>query len=506
MFSKRRANGASAETTTSLEASALGEATAEGGIAGELDEGGGAEEYRSPRYRAYKRQLNERKKEKEHTCLNKKAQSAKSSSDLLRQAFSAQQIALSQELDLAQRTLRKRSTKEKKKSNERGSGIVYFDVIVIEAEKLSSENNEAIKACCSVQLQDSSQVARTVATLSSRTFSWNTSFTFSYAEEKEDEADTEQRKSHLLEFTIKNKLQKGSILGKLVLDVSSFSMNQVHDLWLDLRHPLYEAPEEWLWSGPQSDRGSLQRSTAQSCGFLHCRVQRHQHFSKGMLAHLGVPLKGIPVRVAVGDIVMFSERVATAKRAMHLATGSEWDHLAMIAVYEDDKKKTKEKDEEENGSPNIKLVLLEATKVGVDACNLNVRLQSYRESARLGIRRLQHFPRTPRCYNVVQEFVESVLGKPYHLNLVEIFKGLVGKQQLANPEEHEEGFFCSQLVAAAYQKLELLPSTVASTNYLPHHFDQAEDKEKEEERHQVKLFGFVGFEPIVIIPKRKAQN
>jgi len=53
----------------------------------------------------------------------------------------------------------------------------------------------------------------------------------------------------------------------------------------------------------------------------------------------------------------------------------------------------------------------------------------------------------------LEEFIRVHKGKRYRLNPLDLFKSSKSSEQ-----QVDEGFFCSELVAAAYQSLGLLPN------------------------------------------------
>lgn len=65
-----------------------------------------------------------------------------------------------------------------------------------------------------------------------------------------------------------------------------------------------------------------------------------------------------------------------------------------------------------------------------------------------GIRRLE-VKRKRAMIEAMMDFVEEVVGKPYNRNLVQLVKGQFGN----NDKDNLNQYFCSQLVAAAYQRM-----------------------------------------------------
>jgi hypothetical protein len=81
----------------------------------------------------------------------------------------------------------------------------------------------------------------------------------------------------------------------------------------------------------------------------------------------------------------------------------------------------------------------------------------------------------------LEEFIKIHKGKRYRLNPLDLFKNqqsksslirsqspeLIALQPPAPEDEEESGFFCSELVAAAYQYLGILPEERAPSYYWP---------------------------------------
>lgn len=64
------------------------------------------------------------------------------------------------------------------------------------------------------------------------------------------------------------------------------------------------------------------------------------------------------------------------------------------------------------------------------------------------------------------EFVEEVSGRPYKQDWIQ----LVRASYNANEEDDLSSMFCSQLIAAAYQRLGLISNEVCSNNFVPSDF------------------------------------
>ena len=64
------------------------------------------------------------------------------------------------------------------------------------------------------------------------------------------------------------------------------------------------------------------------------------------------------------------------------------------------------------------------------------------------------------------EFVDEVIGRPYKQDWIQ----LVRASYNANEEDDLSSLFCSQLVAAAYQRFGLISQEVCSNNFVPSDF------------------------------------
>lgn len=65
----------------------------------------------------------------------------------------------------------------------------------------------------------------------------------------------------------------------------------------------------------------------------------------------------------------------------------------------------------------------------------------------------------------LEKFVKSAVGKPYSLSITKLFRK---KSFIDGPEsEPDRTYFCSELIAAAYKRAELLSPIIASSTYWP---------------------------------------
>ena len=80
----------------------------------------------------------------------------------------------------------------------------------------------------------------------------------------------------------------------------------------------------------------------------------------------------------------------------------------------------------------------------------------------------------------VNEFIESTKGKQYSLKEIQICcHGKMKEHQRQNKWDKQHGFFCSQLVAAAYHKCGLISDNINAGHYLPGTFSRYSDMKLE---------------------------
>ena len=167
-----------------------------------------------------------------------------------------------------------------------------------------------------------------------------------------------------------------------------------------------------------------------------------------------------------GDIVLFSGKGAVSN-IIKLATSSAWSHVGMVlrlpqsgAVFL----------WESTTLSNLKDVVDGKAKRGVQLVLLSDRLRTY--DGRAQIRHLESFDVTEGMYYNLMQFREDVRGRTYEESRVELAKAAYDGPLGAN-EEDLSSLFCSELVAEAYQRLELLaepPLGLPSNEYTPRDF------------------------------------
>jgi len=153
--------------------------------------------------------------------------------------------------------------------------------------------------------------------------------------------------------------------------------------------------------------------------------------------------------VNVGDVILFksSNMMSGLQR---VATRSEWDHCGIVVKLR-----------------RGQLFLLESTGDGVGCYPLKNRIRAYGvEFARyMAVRRLLG-PRNRNFMVKLVEFTNQVNGAKYKLG----FRKLMTSQTLK--ESSKDGFFCSELVAAAWQEVKAMKDDKAPNAYWPTDFGE----------------------------------
>lgn len=151
-----------------------------------------------------------------------------------------------------------------------------------------------------------------------------------------------------------------------------------------------------------------------------------------------------------GDLLLFKNKnLATCMQ--RLFSNSEYDHIGMIYKY-----------------PGGDISFLESTKeAGVSICywddfisnawGLNYEKISYRKLETIDRKGLSER---------LEEFIQKVLGKKFSFNTVKLLS------RFAPAKSDSQGFFCSELVAKAYQEIGLIDETTTASSYWPGDFSE----------------------------------
>jgi len=139
-------------------------------------------------------------------------------------------------------------------------------------------------------------------------------------------------------------------------------------------------------------------------------------------------------------------------------TRSEYDHVGMILKYS-----------------NGEIVLFESTgREGVGLC----RWRTFKKNnwhllySKMVYRKLD-IERTDDMVNKIEKFVKATVGKKYKVSATKLLKK---KSDFEEEIRDDQTFFCSELVAACYKRIGLLPKEIPSSSYLPGTFSEKKKK------------------------------
>lgn len=154
-----------------------------------------------------------------------------------------------------------------------------------------------------------------------------------------------------------------------------------------------------------------------------------------------------------GDLILFRS-VNPLSSLQRRFTGGDYDHVGMVIPRGD-----------------VGYCLLEATGEGVTCYPLEDRLVAYADGFcdLVALRKLK-FERTKERLLQLMNYTNRVEGRPYHLNLSTLAGGRRGGSETDKGEK--TAYFCSELVAEAMKKMDLLDGVNKRMSYwLPHHFN-----------------------------------
>eukprot|EP01090_Pellita_catalonica_P013749 TRINITY_DN3333_c0_g1_i3.p1 TRINITY_DN3333_c0_g1~~TRINITY_DN3333_c0_g1_i3.p1 ORF type:complete len:779 (-),score=169.29 TRINITY_DN3333_c0_g1_i3:15-2351(-) len=194
-------------------------------------------------------------------------------------------------------------------------------------------------------------------------------------------------------------------------------------------------------------------STKPDAPIISFSVDKVYKSTDGLFKQHGYPIPSLPLRLQVGDMILFSQSSVTSM-GTKLVSMSKWDHAAIVIPSRNPNNVDKQ---------NAQCMsLFEATRDGVKSYPLSLRLKFYLETTKLGIRKL-YGNKSPMMISKLVDFVTEVEGRAYKKNPLELTKLLFS----GNSKDNQKDLFCSQLVAAAYQRMELMPSDIPANNFLP---------------------------------------
>jgi len=165
-----------------------------------------------------------------------------------------------------------------------------------------------------------------------------------------------------------------------------------------------------------------------------------------------------------GDIVLFRTQ-GTLPAIQRTVLSSEYDHVAIVVS-----KNISQACRSLNYGSS--LYLLESTNEGVHTYPLKSRLRAWHLSgAYIVIRRLIYEKMSKgKIEKALQDFTSDAEGKSYGLNPIKLLRRKA-------EDKPSETYFCSELVASAYQTLGVLPKqdTLAASTYYPSSFAEKHD-------------------------------
>lgn len=97
--------------------------------------------------------------------------------------------------------------------------------------------------------------------------------------------------------------------------------------------------------------------------------------------------------------------------------------------------------------------------------------------SKIAYRRLLGINRDEKFKEEVQSFMVKTLGKPYNMNVGQLWNGK--REDLDHEDEilmNKQGFFCSELIACLLKRLNLLDKNVSATQYWPGNFSTEDPK------------------------------
>jgi hypothetical protein len=187
--------------------------------------------------------------------------------------------------------------------------------------------------------------------------------------------------------------------------------------------------------------------------------------SKPELATLLPAFEELAPTLDSGDLVLFGG-VSRFCRAIQRFSGCQWSHVALVA-------------RPRAGGP---LLLWEAT-LGTDIADLvtheispGVHLYDLAHWIRhyggeTAIRKL-NVERTDKLRLALLAFYYEARDRPFERNRLEFLRAVYDGPLGKNRREDPSSFFCSELVAEAYQRMNLLPQSPPTNEYSPRDFSE----------------------------------
>lgn len=174
-------------------------------------------------------------------------------------------------------------------------------------------------------------------------------------------------------------------------------------------------------------------------------------------------------QLKTGDILLFSGKSGISD-GIKFFTLSKWSHVGMVYRFESPL------------DPKGSIFCWESTTLsniedadtgkltkGVQRVELSERLERcFAQGYEINVRRLSK-ALTDEMVVALNNFRHEVSGRPYEKNKIELIKA-AWDGPLGENKEDLSSLFCSELVAEAYQRMELLNENTPSDEYIPKDF------------------------------------
>lgn len=164
-----------------------------------------------------------------------------------------------------------------------------------------------------------------------------------------------------------------------------------------------------------------------------------------------------------GDVLLFGGESRFSQAIKHL-TGSHWSHVALVArpwaegpllLWE------------ATLDPDLPDIATHQIAPGVNLYDLEQWIRHY--AGETAIRPLR-IERTKKMRAALLDFYLEVCGRPFERNPLELLRPLYDGPLVTQHEPDLSSFFCSKLVAEAYQRMGLLPTHPPCNSYAPRDF------------------------------------
>lgn len=167
-----------------------------------------------------------------------------------------------------------------------------------------------------------------------------------------------------------------------------------------------------------------------------------------------------------GDVLLFSGR-APVSRLIQIGTGSKWSHIGQVIKDKEHDLLMSWESTKLVDQPSLDSGIVET---GVMILNLGRRIAEY--DGEIAVRKLR-VPLTPIQIAQMMEMRQRVRKVPYEKNYIELAKSAYDGPFGANKEDLSS-IFCSELIAAYFKLIRMLPDDKTSNEYTPKDFSQEE--------------------------------